>query len=144
MGITQVYIVLGGLLGVDITLVVGVCHGPWWVAGALGYGLLVCAWITYLHWQVRHPEWWAPWDEGLPQVMRMMNAFVPIAIVFTFFLVLAPAFISARQKMLWRRHHHHGIAAAVAPRHAQSVPWEGRSTCYRPEDTIRTCVDHRS
>jgi hypothetical protein len=56
-----------------------------------------------LFYQAKHPDWWPPWDEGLPQGTRMLNAFVPVAIVFLLVLVLAPVFQTARQKALQKR-----------------------------------------
>ncbi len=73
---------LGALLVLSTYLVVGVFHGSWLAAGAAGSFLLGILWSAYLVWQRNHPDWWAPWDDGLPQVSRMMNDFVPVLLVF--------------------------------------------------------------
>jgi hypothetical protein len=66
-------------------LVVGVFHGSWWLAFFSSVFSLVVAWFVYLVYQSKHPEWWPPWDEGLPRESRMMNAFVPVFIIYLMF-----------------------------------------------------------
>jgi hypothetical protein len=56
------------------------------------------AWFCYLIYQGTHPDWWPPWDEGLPQEMRMMNAFVPVFIIYVMASFLMPVFIRAKEK----------------------------------------------
>ena len=84
-------------------LVCGVLGAPLWAGGAAGMAFLAFAWVGYLVYQARHPNWWPPWDEGLPQQMRMLNAFVPAAGVFLALLFLLPVFQQARHKALQRR-----------------------------------------
>lgn len=90
--VTLLQALLLAFLSVMTWLVVGVLRGHWWVAGAIGIALLALLWFAYLVWQARHPEWWAPWDDGVPQVSRMVNVFVPVLMIFViavFVLTLA-------------------------------------------------------
>ncbi len=86
-------------------LIVGVFHGPLWSGAAAGIAVLVGSWMYYRFWQARHPAWWPPWDEGLPQVPRMMNLFVPVFIAFILTLILVPVFKQAREKALRKQQH---------------------------------------
>jgi zinc transporter ZupT len=81
-----------------------VLGAPLWVGGASGVAFLVAAWIGYLVYQERHPERWPPWDNGLPQQMRMLNGFVPTVMVFLAAIVLLPTFQEARDKALRQQH----------------------------------------
>jgi hypothetical protein len=83
---------------------VGLCHGSWWLAFFVSMAGLGAAWFCYLVYQARHPNWWPPWDEGLPQEARMSNAFVPVFIIYILALVMLPVFEDARRKAQ-RRHH---------------------------------------
>jgi hypothetical protein len=94
---------LGGVLLLSTFVVVGLLHGSLLMAGIVGFVLIGILWFVYLVWQGNHPDWWAPWDEGLPQTTRMSNAFIPVLILFVFVLFLAPVFIKAREKGLARR-----------------------------------------
>lgn len=94
---------LGAVLLLSTYVVVGLLSGSWLVAGFVGFVLIGILWFVYLVWQGKHPDWWAPWDEGLPQTTRMSNAFVPVLIIFVFVLLLAPTFSDARRKSLARR-----------------------------------------
>lgn len=93
------------LAGASVTvfLVAGVAHGPLWLGGVTAFAFLGAAWFAYLVYQAKHPDWWPPWDEGLPQEMRMLNVFVPVAMILVLGLILVPVFQKARQKALQRR-----------------------------------------
>ena len=84
-------------------LVAGVAHGPIWLGGVTAFAFLGASWFGYLVYQGKHPDWWPPWDEGLPQGMRMLNVFVLVAMILVFGLILVPVFQKARQKALQRR-----------------------------------------
>ena len=94
---------LGVVLLLSTCIIVGLLHGSWLVAGIVGFVLIGILWFVYLVWQGNHPDWWAPWDEGLPQTTRMSNAFIPVLIIFVLVLLLAPVFSQARRKSLARR-----------------------------------------
>lgn len=94
---------LGAVLLLSSYVVVGLLHASWLVAGVVGFALIGILWFAYLVWQSQHPEWWAPWDVGLPQTTRMSNAFIPVLIVFVFVLMLAPVASEAKRKSLARR-----------------------------------------
>lgn len=81
---------LGAVLLLSSYVVVGLLHGSWLMVGIVGFALIGVLWFAYLVWQSQHPNWWAPWDMGLPQTTRMSNAFIPVLIVFVFVLMLAP------------------------------------------------------
>lgn len=107
-------------------VICGIAHAPLW-AGCAGAAIFFLAtWITYLHYQRRHPDFWCPWDDGLPREMRMVNAFVPAIGVFCAVLFLVPIFqkakdkaLAARQKVEARRGH--GIITPYArPRQVPS------------------------
>ena len=68
---------------------------PLWDAGIGGFAFLVVAWIISLCYQSKRPQWYPPWDEGLPQSSRMLNAFVPVAGAFLLVLFLVPVFQKA-------------------------------------------------
>jgi len=91
-------------------LVVFVWHGSLFVAGILGCLLLMVLWFVYLIWQAKHPDWWPPWDEGLPQTMRMANAFVPVFGIFILVLILIPVFQKVRERSIKQ---HHKVVAPV-------------------------------
>ena len=88
-------------------------HAPVWVAGISGFLFLVIAWIGYLYYQAKHPQWWPPWDEGLPQTSRMLSVFVPVAQVFLVVLILTPVFQkvgrNARRHRAHMQHKHSGV-----------------------------------
>ena len=84
-------------------LVSGVWHGPPWLGILAEFVFLAAAWFGYVLYQSRHPDWWPTWDEGLPQGTRMLNAFVPVAILLMLVLILMPIFQATRQKALQRR-----------------------------------------
>ena len=65
---------------------------PLWAAGIGGFAFLGIAWFGYLRFQAKHSQWYPPWDEGLPQHSRMLNAFVPAAGVFLLALLMMPTF----------------------------------------------------
>lgn len=77
-------------------------NAPLWAAAVSGFLFLAIAWSGYLHYQARHPQWWPPWDEGLPQASRMLNVFVPVVQVFPVVLILMPVFQKAERNA---RHH---------------------------------------
>jgi len=114
----MVTLIQGGLLALlalTTYLVVGVLHGSWLVAGLLGLLLLAVLWVAYLVWQARHPEWWAPWDEGLPQVMRMTNVFIPVLMIFVFaFICLVPMYERAQQQKRKRQGPHSQTSATLS------------------------------
>lgn len=85
-------------------------NAPLWAAGVSGLLFLVVAWSGCLHYQARHPLWWPPWDEGLPQASRMLNVFVPVAQVFLVVPILMPVFQKAAQNARHHRalHKHNG------------------------------------
>jgi zinc transporter ZupT len=83
-------------------LISGLLHAPLWLGGIGGGVVLVVAWFGYLVFQARHPDWWAPWDDGLPQEMRMTNAFVPVWMVFVLLLLFIPTAPQVRQQALAR------------------------------------------
>ena len=91
---------MGALLLLSTWIVVGVLHASFLVAGIVGFVLIGILWLVYLIWQSQHPDWWAPWDEGLPQTTRVSNAFVTVLLIFVFVLFLAPTFAEARRKNL--------------------------------------------
>lgn len=82
-------------------------NAPFWAAGVGGFAFLVIAWITYLRYQAKFPQWYPPWDEGLPQSSRMLNAFVPVAGVFLLALFLVPVFQKAARNAGHRARTHH-------------------------------------
>ena len=95
---------LAGLVLLLSYLIVFVWHGPLFVAGILGFVLLIALWFVYLIWQAKHPDWWPPWDDGLPQTMRMANAFVPVLIILVLVLLLIPVFQKVRAINM-KQHH---------------------------------------
>ena len=109
---------LCGLVFLLTYLVVFVWHGSLLVAAVLGCGLLIALWFVYLIWQARHPDWWPPWDDGLPQTTRMANAFVPVFIILILVLLLIPVF----QKVQAINMKHHHKAVAPANRNAVGAP----------------------
>lgn len=78
-------------------------NAPLWAAGIGGFAFLTVAWIIYLRCQAKFPQWYPPWDEGLPQSSRMLNAFVPVAGVFLLALFLVPVFQKAARNAGHRR-----------------------------------------
>lgn len=78
-------------------------HTPYWVGVVAGLAFFVASWIAYEVYQAKHPDWWPSWDEGLPQSMRMANAFVPAVMVFVFMLILFPVFQKAKEKAALKR-----------------------------------------
>ena len=95
---------LSGLVSLLAHLVIFIWHGSLFMAGILGCVLLVALWLVYLVWQAKHPDWWPPWDDGLPQTMRMANAFVPVFSIFILVLILIPVFQKVQQKSI-KQHH---------------------------------------
>ena len=91
--------------GASITawLICGLLHASLWVGGIGAFAFLGMAWIAYLLYQAKHPDWWPPWDEGLPQGTRMLNAFVPVVCMFIIVLALAPGLQAVRQKARQKR-----------------------------------------
>ncbi len=86
-----------------VFLVAGVAHLPLWLGAVGAFALLAAAWFAYLVYQTKNPEWWPPWDEGLPKEMRMLNVFVPVAMILVLGLIVVPVFQKARQKATERR-----------------------------------------
>lgn len=86
-------------------LVVLAFHAPLWAGAIGGILFLMAAWRVYLIYQATHPDFWAPWDIGLPQEMRMGNAFFPVYITFLLALILIPVFQQARYKAQHSAHH---------------------------------------
>ena len=78
-------------------------NAPLWAAGVSGFAFLVVAWIGYLRYQFKHPQWYPPWDEGLPQSSQMLNAFVPVVGIFLLVLFLVPVFQKAARNAGHRR-----------------------------------------
>ena len=107
-------------------LVSGVLGAPLWAGGAAGVAFLALAWLGYLLYQARHPGWWPPWDEGLPQGMRMLNAFVPAAGVFLALLFLLPVFHQARHKAVQKRQRLEQGRQQRPPRASRPAPADGR------------------
>ena len=101
---------LSGLVFLLAYLVVFVWHGPLFMAAIFGCALLIALWFIYLIWQAKHPDWWPPWDEGLPQTMRMANAFVPVFGIFILGLILIPVFQKVRERSIKQ---HHKVVAPV-------------------------------
>jgi zinc transporter ZupT len=75
-------------------------HAPLWAAVLSGIIYFVVAWQGYLVFQSANPNWWAPWDEGIPQGQPMLNAFIPSFIVFLMFCSFMPVFERARDKRM--------------------------------------------
>jgi hypothetical protein len=92
-----------GLACLTVLLVIAVLHAPVWVGVVAGLISFPCMWLVYLVWQSCRPNWWAPWDEGLPQADRMLDAFMPAFITFCLLLMLLPEFLTAREKALRNR-----------------------------------------
>ena len=88
---------LGAMVILVNYLVIGVFGGPWWLGFILTIFSLCMAWFSYLIYQAKHPDWWPPWDEGLPKEMRMINAFVPIFIIYVLCLIMLPVFERAKR-----------------------------------------------
>jgi hypothetical protein len=92
--------IFAGALGVTM-LARHVAHVPSLMAFVCGVIYFFVVWCGYLLLQRAYPNWWAPWDDGLPREQRMLNAFVPAAVVFVlaciFIFVLSPVYKKARQ-----------------------------------------------
>ena len=95
-------LLFSGATGVACSIHV-VLGAPYWTGGLGGILFFIAAWVGYLKYQCAHPDWWAPWDSGLHQVTRMVNAFFPAFAIFLAAVVLFPTFVEARQKALKRQ-----------------------------------------
>jgi hypothetical protein len=96
-------------------LSIAVFHAAWWIGALAGVSVLGVLWMAYLLWQGAHPEWWAPWDEGLPQETRMMNAFVPVLMIFVAAMCLLPSLVAQRQRNLAHRRDANAPRSMPAP-----------------------------
>ena len=96
---------LAALLALSAYVVIGICHGTWLVAGIVGWAIWLALLIRYFLWQNQHPDWYAPWDEGLPCVTRVLNAVVPVIMIFTLAMILCPVFIQVHARNMYLRHH---------------------------------------
>ena len=91
--------VINFLLAVGLMMCVRVAaHAPLWAAVLSGVAYFFVAWQGYLLFQSANPHWLAPWDEGLMQWQRMLDAFIPSLIAFLLFCLLMPVFERAREK----------------------------------------------
>ena len=119
--LVQVLLFIGAAASASFVKVV--LHASYWAAGISGFVFLLLAWFCYLLYQAKHPQWWPPWDEGLPQLMRMLNAFVPVTGLFLLAQFLVPTFQTikekAREKRMRTEQQHRQAVAPTVERHGQ-------------------------
>jgi len=100
------------LLALETYLVRVVFHGPTWLAIVLGFILLAGTWFVLMVYMATHPDWWPPWDEGLPRETRITNAYLPLIAIFIVYFVLVPVVQRARQNAL-REQQRHTVSTSI-------------------------------